>query len=84
MGQGIKVNSDVSLATDSVKGRFSVTNPNYKNTDKSINLTIDASENDNYKKYGYKTNKTGLSLGTNFEYYDDFFLGVLHLISMKK
>ena len=76
LGQGIKVNSDVSLATDSVKGRFSVTNPNYKNTDKSINLTIDASENDNYKKYGYKTNKTGLSLGTNFEYYDDFFLGV--------
>ena len=76
LGQGIKVNSDVSLATDSVKGKFSVINPNYKNTDKSINFTLDASENDNYKKYGYKTNKTGLSLGTNFEYYDDFFLGV--------
>ena len=76
LGQGIKLDSDISLATDSVKGKFSVTNPNFNNSDKSINLTIDASENDNYKKYGYKTNKTGISIGTDFEYYDDFFLGV--------
>ena len=76
LGQGIKLDSDITLATDSVKGKFSVTNPNFNNSDKSINLTIDASENDNYKKYGYKTNKTGISIGTDFEYYDDFFLGV--------
>ena len=76
LGQGIKLNSDLSLATDSVKGKFSVTNPNYNNSDKSINFTLEASENDNYKTYGYKTNKTGLSVGTNFEYYDDFFLGL--------
>ena len=76
LGQGIRLNSDLTLATDSLKGKFSITNPNYKNSDKSIYITLDASETDNYKKFGYKTNKTGFTLGTNFEYYDDFFLGV--------
>ena len=76
LGQGIKLNTDVTLATDSVKGKFSVTNPNYKNSDKSIYLTLDASETDNYKKFGYKTNKTGFTIGSRFEYYDDLILGV--------
>ena len=76
LGQGVKLNTDVTLATDSVKGRFSITNPNYNNSDKSIYLTLDASETDNYKKFGYKTNKTGFTIGSRFEYYDDFILGV--------
>ncbi len=76
LGQGIKLNSDVTLSTDSFKGKFSITNPNYKNTDKLVYLTLDASETDNYKKFGYKTNKTGFTIGTKFEYYNDFILGV--------
>ena len=76
LGQGIKLNTDVTIATDSVKGKFSITNPNYKNSDKSIYLTLDASETDNYKKFGYKTNKTGFTIGSRFEYYDDLILGV--------
>jgi len=76
LGQGIKLNSNVSLATDSVKGLFSVINPNIKNSDKSVYFTLEASENDNYKTFGYKTNRTGLSIGTNFEYYNDFYLGI--------
>ena len=39
-------------------------------------LTLDASELDNYKKFDYKTNKTGFTVGTKFEYYNDFILGV--------
>jgi len=76
LGQGIKLNSELALATDSIKGKFSVTNPNYRNSDKSVYLSLEAIETDNYKTYGYKTNKTGVSVGTNFEYYDDFFLGL--------
>ncbi len=55
---------------------FSVTNPNFKNSDKSIYISVEALEVDNYKKFGYKSNKTGASIGTNFEYYDDLFLGL--------
>ena len=43
-----------------------------------INLyfSAEASENDNYQTFGYKTNKTGISIGTNFEYLNDFYLGI--------
>jgi len=76
LGAGIRLNTDVNFETDAIKGKFSITNPNYKNSDKSVYLTLDASENDNYKTFGYKTNKTGFKIGSNFEYYDDFFLGL--------
>ena len=33
-------------------------------------------ELDNYKTFGYKTNKTGLTLGTSYEFLDDLYLGV--------
>ena len=50
-----------------------------------INLFIsaEATENDNYKTFGYKTNKTGFSIGTNFEYLNDFYLGLIIQIFMK-
>ena len=76
LGQGIKLNSDISLSTNSIKGKFAVTNPNFNNSDKSVYFSVEAKETDNYKTYGYKTNKTGASVGTNFEYYNDFFLGI--------
>ena len=37
---------------------------------------MEAIEIDNYNTFGYKTNKTGINLGTSFEYYDDFYFGV--------
>ena len=76
MGKGIALDSNLNVSTDSVKGKFSVTNPNYKNSDKSLYLSAEAIENDNYKTYGYKSNKTGLTVGTNFEYLNNFNLGI--------
>ena len=76
LGQGISLDSNLTLGTDSVDGQISVTNPNYKNSDKSINFTLMATETDRLTTSGYKTNKTGFSLGSTFEYYDDFFLNI--------
>ena len=59
-----------------MKGIFSVKNPNYKNSDKSINTTIESSTNDFMSTSGYKTNRTGLILGTEFEQYKDFFVNL--------
>ena len=61
---------------ESLKGIFSVTNPNYKNSDKSIYFTAEATETDRLKNFGYKTNKNGFLIGTKFEYLDDFNLGI--------
>ena len=63
------------VSNESVKGTFSLNNPNYNNSDKEVNLSIQASETDRLTNFGYKTNKTGFSIGTQFEYYDDLFFG---------
>ena len=59
-----------------LKGFFQVTNPNYKNSDKSLYFSAQSSETDRLTNFGYKTNKTGFSIGTNFEYLDDLNLGL--------
>jgi len=74
LGRGIEFGSDLSLSTESIKGLFSLNNPNYKGTNKSLNLSIESTVTDRLKNYGYKSNKTGFSVGSGFEYYDDLFL----------
>ena len=76
LGNGIALESNFSLSTESFKGIFSITNPNYNNSDKSLFFSAEATENDNYKTFGYKTKKTGISFGTNFEYLNDLYLGI--------
>ena len=76
LGNGIALSSNVTLTDESLKGILSVRNPNFRNTDKSINFSVEAIEIDRLKAYGYKTNKTGASVGTDFEYLDKFRLGI--------
>jgi len=76
LGKGIGLNSNLTLSTDSIDGLFSVTNPNIFNSDKSITASLESSELDKFSDYGYKTSKTGFLISTNFEYLDDFRLGI--------
>lgn len=76
LGNGIGLDANFNLSSSTFKGKFSVTNPNYKNSDKSLYVSAEAIENDYYQTFGYKSNKTGVSIGTNFEYLNDFYLGV--------
>ena len=75
IGKGVSLDSNFLLSEESFKGKFSITNPNYKNSDKSLRMSIIAAENDNMSKFGYKSSKTGFDISTNFEYLDDFRLG---------
>ncbi len=76
LGKGVAVDADITVSTNSIKGNYSITNPNYNNSDKSVYFNIKAEETDKLKDFGYKTNKTGLALGTSFEYLKDFKLGL--------
>jgi len=76
LGDGINLDSNVMISATSFKGKFSIINPNYQNSDKSLRLSIEAIETDNYALFGYKSNKTGFNVGTNYEFLDDLFLGV--------
>ena len=76
MGKGVSLDSNIQISSNTIKGKFGLTNPNFNNSDKSIYINVEAIEFDNFKTFGYKSNKTGINLGTNFEYLDDLKLGV--------
>ncbi len=76
LGRGVKLNSSLTLSNETIKGLFSVRNPNYNNSDKSVYGNIQALETDRLSESGYKSNKAGFGFGTNFEYQDDLFLGL--------
>jgi len=76
LGSGVSLDAKLNLSEESIKGKMSLNNPNFNNSNKSIYTNIQSSETDRLTDFGYKTNKTGFTLGTEFEYFDDFFLGM--------
>jgi len=76
LGKGLTVQANTTITEQTFKGIFSVTNPNFNNSDKSVSASVQATEIDQMTDFGYKTNKTGFELGTGFEYLDDFRLGL--------
>ena len=76
LGRGIEFGSDLRLSKESIKGILSLNNPNYNGTNKSLNLSLESSVADRLENFGYKSNKTGFSIGSGFEYYEDLFLKV--------
>ena len=76
LGKGIGLEANLSVSEDSIKGLFSVNNPNFKNSDKSVNASVQATEINKLSDFGYKSSKTGFSVGTGFEYYNDLNLNL--------
>jgi len=76
LGKGLSLETNLSLATDKVEGMFNLTNPNFNNSDKSINIGLRANELDKLTTFGYKSKKVGGAVGTKFEYLENFKLGL--------
>ena len=76
LGRGVLVDSNLSLSETKVKGNLFISNPNYKNSDKSLDLSLESSVTDRLSTFGYKSNITGFSVGTQFEYLDDLNFGL--------
>ena len=73
-GKGISLNTNLTLSDDEIKGIFSAYNPNFRNTDRSLNTTLESTTSDFMTTSGYKTARTGLKFGTGFEQYQDLFI----------
>ena len=73
LGKGQKLDSNFTISDDTFTGLFSITDPNFNNSDKSLITTVETSRNDLMSKFGYETTETGFSLGTSFEQYQDIF-----------
>jgi outer membrane protein insertion porin family len=76
LGLGITLDTNFTITDDSLKGKFSVLNPNYKNSDKSVKTSIENTSNDFMSSSGYKTNRVGFTLGTEFEQMTDFYVNI--------
>ena len=76
LGRGVKVDSNLNVSEERIKGKFLVSNPNYKNSDKNLDLSLEATSIDRLGTSGYKSGVTGFSIGTQFEYLDDLKLGL--------
>jgi len=73
LGKGVKLSTSLRVGGDTVKGNFTVTNPNFNYTGRSITTNVERSTTDKKKTSGYETSKTGFSLGTSFEEYKNLY-----------
>ena len=74
LGKGIALNSNLRLTTTGVRGNFDLNNPNYKGSNRSLGISLESSVTDNLTDYGYKSNKTGFSIESGYEIFDNFFM----------
>ena len=84
LGRGVIVDGNLSLSDTKVKGKLLISNPNYKNSDKSVNFSLQSSVTDRLNTFGYKSNVMGMNLGTEFEYLDDLNFGITTKNSVEK
>ncbi len=71
LGKNISLDTNLRLNDETIKGAFSIVNPNWNYSEKTLIASIESSVTDRLTDYGYETGKTGISLGSAWEQYDD-------------
>ena len=74
LGKGIKLNTNLELTSESIKGQFIYARPNFNYSDNTLFTSLKSSTTDLLKNSGYKTSEIGFSLGTEFEQFQNIFL----------
>ncbi len=71
LGKGVKLSTAVRLTEDTIKGSFSVTNPNFNYSGKSLSTSFERTSIDKLTDNGYEVDKTGFSFGTGYEQFEN-------------
>jgi len=72
-GEGIKLETNLALSKQSVRGLFSYTNPNFNYSDRALTTSLQSTVTDKLSDYGYKSTLNKIALGTGFEQYTDLY-----------
>ncbi len=72
LGQGINLNFSGRLSTEVVRGEFSYADPNFRNSNKELAVSL-FSELDDYTNSGYQNKRVGSRFSTKYEIYEDIF-----------
>ena len=74
LGKGIRLDTNLELTADSIKGKFIYSKPNFNYTDNTLFTSLKSSSTDFLTNSGYKTSEIGFSMGTRFEQFQNIFL----------
>ena len=74
LGKGVKLGLDLRLTEETIRGSFSVNNPNFNYSGKSLVTSLESTKIDRLSTNGYESTKMGFSLGTGFEQYENTYI----------
>ena len=74
LGRGIKLKTSLDLTQETISGDIAVTNPNYNFSGNAVSASLNVSSTDMTDSAGYESSRTGFSLGTQFEQYENIFI----------
>ena len=84
LGKGIKLDTNLMVSDDSIKGKFTYLKPNFGYGDNDLFTSIESSSTDNLTESGYKTSNLGFSFGTRFEQYENLFFSPSLITDVEK
>jgi len=73
LGKGIKLDTNVKVSANSIKGKFRYEKPNFNYSDNSLIMSVNSTSTNNLTDYGYKTSDLGFSIGTSFQQYENLY-----------
>ena len=74
LGRGINLQSSLNVSESKISGGIAIINPNYNFTGNEVSTSLDVSSTDRASLSGFKSSRSGFSLGTSFEQYENIFI----------
>ena len=72
-GKGIKLDANLAVTQESIRGKFAYTNPNFLYSDRTLTTSIESTSTDKEEDYGYKSSLNRIALGTSFEQFENLY-----------
>ncbi len=73
LGKGIKLDTNLQVSANSIKGKFVYEKPNFNYSDNSLFTSIRSTTSDNLNDFGYETSDIGASVGTSFQQFENLY-----------
>ena len=73
LGKGIKLDTNLQISANTIKGKFVYEKPNFNYSDNTLRTSIESTSKDNLADSGYKTSEIGFSVGTSFLQYENLY-----------
>ena len=83
-GDGVKLDANLILTEESIRGKVAYTTPNFAYSDRSLTTSLESTSTDKEKDFGYKSSLNKILIGTSFEQYENLFLSPSFSISLEE